>query len=117
DRLAPLGSGVAADEDPVGIEKVGHRRALGEELGVGEHLVGVAVGTGFQDGADRLGGAHRDRAFLHDDLGAVGVLGDAAGHGLDEAEIGGAVRSQSVGLGGGVDADEQNVGGADCGGD
>ncbi len=106
--------GLAADQDAVRVFEVGHGGALGEELGIGEHLEGGAAGgIGGDDGLDGAGGFDRDGAFLDDDLVAVGNLGDQARGGLDVAQIGGTAGSDAVGLGRRADADEDQVGGGD----
>jgi len=49
--------------------------------------------------------------------GALGIGGDVAGDGFDKTEVGGAVGPETVGLGRGVDADKDDVGPANRGGD
>src|SRR5690606_4005502 len=110
-----LGGAFAADEHAVGVEQVGDGGALGEELGVGEDLADAAVAVGLDDLLDGLGGLYRDGGLFDDDLGGGGDLGDGPGHGLDVAQIGGAAGTDAVGFGGGVDRDEDDVGGGDGG--
>jgi hypothetical protein len=57
------GGGVAADEDAVGILKVGDGGTLGEELGVGENVEGLAGAGSVEDLADTLGGADGEGGF------------------------------------------------------
>ena len=72
--------------------------------------------AGLEDSPDGLGGAHGDGALFDNDLGPFGVGGDVAGDGFDKTEIGGTVGTESVGLRRRVDANEDDVGSADRGG-
>lgn len=113
DGSQPLGGLLSADEDAVGIVQILDGRSLGEELWIGEDLEGAVLGVGPEDGEHCLGGLHGNGALLDDDLGADGLLGDHAGCSLDVLQIGGASGTDSVGLGRGPDADEDDVGFAD----
>ena len=70
----------------------------------------TTVGVGGKNGAQGLGGADRDGALFHDDLGAFRNLGDGAGSELDVAQVSGASRADAGGLGGSADADKNDVG-------
>ena len=113
DGRQPLGGLLSADEDAVGIVQILDSRSFGEELWIGKDLEGAVLGVGPEDGEHGLGGLHRNGALLDDDLGANGLLGDHAGSSLDVLEIGGASGTDSIGLGRGADADEDDVGFAD----
>lgn len=107
----------AANEDTVGVEQVLDGGAFGEEFGVGEDLVFVAVAGCAEDAFDGFGGADWEGGFFDDDFVAVGFFGDLAGAEFDEFEVGGFAFAYAVGFGGRVDADEDHVGGADGSGD
>ena len=95
---------VGPDHDAVGMEAVGDRRALAEELGVGHDRDVVAA----DDPLDEAGRADRHRRLVHHD-GPVGqVRGDLLGRRLDVGEVGRAV----VALGRG-DAEEDELGARD----
>ncbi|KAG5461485.1 MAG: hypothetical protein BJ554DRAFT_6314 [Olpidium bornovanus] len=85
-RLQALGGLKAADQDAVREHQVPHRRAFGEELGVGQDVEADAgVRVGFEDRAHRLRRAAGHGRLLHDDLGGPGDFGDPPGRGLHVA--------------------------------
>ena len=102
---------LAADEDPVRVEQVVDGAPLGEELRVGEHLVGHSRPLlRLEDRGDALRGLHGDGRLLHDNLEAgLHRLADVAGGQLDKLEVGRLVLAVAIGLGGGVDTDEYDV--------
>jgi hypothetical protein len=84
--------GRGADDDAVRPHEVLDGGSLPQELRIRHHVEGDG---GLLIGADDLGdpfaGADRHRALGHDDLVAVHGFRHLAGHGVDEAQIGGAV--------------------------
>ena len=60
------------DHDAVGVEEVGDRRALLQELGVGA-VADVLQPAGVQLGPDALAGADRHGALHHQDVAGVGA--------------------------------------------
>ena len=106
----------AADEDAVGLEQVADGGAFGEELGVGEDGEGM-LGVGVEHGGHGVGRAHGEGGFLHDDLVAVGLLGDGARGGLPVLQVGGVAGAFAEGLGRRVHAHEDDVAGLDGPGD
>ncbi|TKW51028.1 hypothetical protein CTA1_9768 [Colletotrichum tanaceti] len=120
-------SGRAADQDPVGVHEIAHGGSLGEELGVGHDLeLGVGLGsiiiivimTGrigkTYNLANHAGGARRDGALLDNDGAILGELGHRLGGALEGTQVGRVAGAETVRLGRGVDADEDDVGLADA---
>ena len=68
----------AADEDAVGLEEVVNRRALREELGVGENLEFSLGGAVLENGFDCRSSADRKSGFFHNNFVGGGNLGDFA---------------------------------------
>mmetsp|Transcript_10884 Transcript_10884/g.21739 ORF Transcript_10884/g.21739 Transcript_10884/m.21739 type:complete len:484 (+) Transcript_10884:310-1761(+) len=99
----------APNEHAPGGLQVFDGRALGEELGVREHL---ELESFFVVGKHRghgLSGADGDGGLLHDDLALGGHLGDVAGRELAVFDVGRPPGPDAVELGGGVDGDEDHV--------
>ena len=79
---------VRTDHDALGMQAVGHRRALAEELRVRHHRDVVAS----EHPLDHQGRADRHRRLVHDDRSRAARWGAiSAGHRLDEGEVGRAV--------------------------
>ncbi len=74
------------------------------------------MGT-VQDLLHRQGGFHRKGTLFDDDLGGLGILQDLTGRGLPELQVRGHAGAGAEGLGGRVDADENDVVVPDAGGD
>ena len=110
DGLLARGGLPPADQHPVGVLHVADGGALGQEFGVGDHVEKEALVVGVEDALHGLGGAHGQGAFFHDDFGRGGVLQDLAGRLFPVLQIGGFARALAKGLGGGVDADKDDVG-------
>jgi hypothetical protein len=62
-----------------------------------------------EDTLHGLSGFHRQGALFHDDLGRLGTLQDLAGGFFPVLQVGGHAGAHPEGLGGGVDADEDDV--------
>ena len=108
-RPAPPVRVPGTDEDPVGVFQVPDGRSLGEEFGVGEDLeFHTALGRG-ENPLHGQGRFHGEGALLDDDLGRAGVFQDLAGRLFPVSEIRRHPRPDAEGLGGGVDADEDDV--------
>jgi len=75
---------ITADNHPLGLHEILHRRAFFEEFGVGDHRKVHRPTLGGQPPADGLahpvGGAHRHRGFIDDDLVILHGRRDAVGH-------------------------------------
>ena len=100
---------VAADQHPVGAAEIGDGRALGQELGIGEHLEMRAAVARTEDARHRRRGADRQRALLDDDLVARGAAPDLARGLFPVLQVGGAPGPLSEGLRRGVDGDENDI--------
>ena len=79
---------VAADDDPVGSQEVGHSGALTQELRVRRHGHVVAIDDPGNDG----GGPDRHRGLVHDDRPCGQRRTDGCGGGLHVREVHGTVR-------------------------
>mmetsp|Transcript_26117 Transcript_26117/g.61216 ORF Transcript_26117/g.61216 Transcript_26117/m.61216 type:complete len:500 (+) Transcript_26117:98-1597(+) len=102
---------LTANQHASRVLQVVHGGALGEELWVRQHLESDAVlrrrGEHTLDG---VGGADRHRRLLHHNLVGGGDLGDLTGTELAVLDVGRAARADTLGLGRGVDRDEDDVG-------
>ena len=77
-----------ADEDAVGVEEVGDRSPLREELGVGEDVEPTArFRVRLQDGPHRLRRPTGHRRLLDHDFGRRRDLGDTPGRFLHKARL------------------------------
>jgi hypothetical protein len=99
-----------ADEDAVGLEEVGDRRAFLEEFGVGDDVEGDPSRRARRGPARCLllhlvGGADGDGGFVHDDPVARHVAGDLLGDREHVLQVGRAVL-----VGRGADGDELHLG-------
>ena len=117
DRGQPLDGGAAvlvvapADQDPVRLGQVLHRRALREELRVGQDVeaharVAVVAREHLLDG---LGGAHGHGRLLDDDLGGLRNGRDHARGALPVRQVGRPAGAHAARLRGRVDRHEHDV--------
>ena len=80
--------GVSPHYDAVGMQKVDHRRAFTQELGVRDHIeAALRHAIAMQHAPYPLVGVHRHCALFHDDFVAVDGAGNLRDHGLYIGEI------------------------------
>src|SRR5690606_31505009 len=100
---------VGTDYDPVGVHEIVDRRALLEELGVGDHRelhVHAARFEAFGDGGThQVRGTHRHGGFVHHDGRAGEVIADLPGHFQHVAQI-----RRAILAGRRADGDEEHFG-------
>mmetsp|Transcript_89322 Transcript_89322/g.193335 ORF Transcript_89322/g.193335 Transcript_89322/m.193335 type:complete len:212 (-) Transcript_89322:311-946(-) len=102
DGSQAFGGLVAADEHSGREQQVLHGGALGQKLGVTQHLELVGRGAG-KHSLDRLGRSDGDSGLLNHNLISLGHLSDLSGAELAVLDVGCAAGSNTRGLGGGVD--------------
>jgi len=91
-----------SDDDPCGVEKILHRAALGEELGVRDNVDVIA----FEEPCGDVTGTHRDRALVDDDrAGQLRMLTDVRERAAQVAVV-----EAALGGGRGRHADEDEAG-------
>ena len=84
-------SELGADDDAVGMEEVGDRRALTKKLRIRHHVKALLVdAVTLQNAADPFVGVDRYSALFDDHLVAADGAGDLGDHGFDVGEVGGA---------------------------
>lgn len=105
-----LGSLLPTDEDTVGLHEVVNGGTLGEELRVGQDLELESLLVDLEDAADGLGGTDGDGRLLHHNLVGGGNLGNLTSAELAVFDVRGTAGSDALGLGRGVDGDENDVG-------
>ena len=111
-RRVAAGCPLATDQHTVRHLQIRDRRAFGEKLRVRQHLKREATGIRRQNVFNRFGGLHRNRGFLDDDLGPVGLFGNRPRDRLDKPQVRRATRADAVGLRRCVHRHKNNIRGA-----
>jgi len=88
-------------------------RSFREELRIGQNLELFAVPLSSQNLFEHLSGADGNRGFFNNDFRPVGDFRNPSRAGFDVLKIRGLAGSRTVTFGGGVDADENDVGVSD----
>ena len=101
---------LATNQDAVRLHQVSDSRSFRQELGVAQDLKVQPFVVRVQHTRNGLGRAHRDRTLLDDDLVALGDLGNGTSTQLAILNVGRTTSTDTLGLGGRVDTDEDNVG-------
>ena len=113
DGLAPLLGLLPADEDTIRLQKIVDSGALGQELRVGEDLVGdPGLDVVPEDVGDALRRLDGDRALLHHDLAALALghrVGNHPRRQLHELEVSGLALAHPERLGRRVHTDKYQL--------
>jgi hypothetical protein len=106
---------LSPDENTIRIHQIPNSGTLSQKLGVAQHLKLEPLLIAFQHPTDGLGGANGHGTLLHDNLIRLRYLRNLSSTQLAILNVGGSSRPNPHGFGGGVDGDEDDVGGFDFG--